>query len=73
VESFLLESKIIFESKNIGKARAALTACRANANQIQIPRNLMADIETIAGMLHLEEHDYQISYSYFYEAFELYL
>lgn len=34
VEAFLLESKIIFESKNIAKARASLTACRANANQI---------------------------------------
>lgn len=73
VEAFLLESKIIFESKNIGKSRASLTACRANANQIQVPRLIQAEIETMAGMLHLEEHDYQISYSYFYESFELFL
>jgi 26S proteasome regulatory subunit N6 len=72
VEAFLLESKIIFESKNVGKARAALTVCRANANQIQVPSSLSAELESTAAMLHLEERDFPVAYSYFYEAFELY-
>ena len=70
VDCFLLESKLIFQSRNVGKARAALTACRANANQIQIPGSLNAEIETTAALLHLEEKDYAVAYSYFYEAFE---
>jgi hypothetical protein len=71
VESFLLESRIIFESNNIGKARGSLTACRANANLIHVPASLTAEIESTAGMLHLAERDYAVAYSYFYEAFEV--
>lgn len=37
VEGHLLESKLIYESRNLAKAKAALTACRANSNMIQIP------------------------------------
>ena len=71
MESFLLESWIIFESNNIGKARGSLTASRANANLIHIPASLTAEIESTAGMLHLAEKDYRVPYSYFYEAFEV--
>jgi 26S proteasome regulatory subunit N6 len=71
VEVYLLESRIIFESSNIGKARGSLTACRANANLILIPGALSAEIETTAGMLHLAEKDFEVAYSYFYEAFEI--
>ena len=70
VESHLLEAKLIYESQNIAKAKAALTACRANANKIYIQPVLHADIEKTAGILHLAEKDYRIAYSYFYEAFE---
>jgi len=70
VESYLLESKLIYESKNYAKAKASLTACRANANKIYIHPVLQADIEKTAGILHLAEKDYRIAYSYFYEAFE---
>lgn len=70
VESFLLESKLIYESKNIAKAKASLTACRTNANKIYINPILQADIEKTAGIIHLAEKDYRIAFSYFYEAFE---
>lgn len=71
VDSFLLESRIIFESNNIGKARGSLTAARANSNLIHIPASLSAEIEATAGMLHLAEKDYKVAFSYFYEAFEV--
>lgn len=70
VEGYLLESKLIYETKNIPKAKASLTACRAHANKIYIQPVLQADIEKTAGILHLSEKDYRIAYSYFYEAFE---
>ncbi len=36
VESHLLESKLIYESKNLPKAKASLIACRAAANMVYI-------------------------------------
>ncbi len=72
VEGHLLESKLIYESNNLQKAKASLTACRASANLVYIQPLLQADIEVTAGMIHLAEKDYQIAYSYFFEAFEAY-
>lgn len=40
VECFLLESKLIFESHNLTRAKASLSACRASANLVHIPSNL---------------------------------
>jgi len=42
VDCFLLETKLIYETNNIGKARASLTACKANANLIHVPQFLNA-------------------------------
>lgn len=70
VEAHLLESKLIYETRNIAKAKATLTAARANANKIYVQPTLQADIEKTAGIIHLAERDYQIAYSYFFEAFE---
>ena len=70
VEAHLLEAKLIYETRNISKAKAALTTSRATANKIYIQPVLQADIERTAGIIHLAEQDYQISYSYFFESFE---
>ena len=72
VECFLLESKLIFESHNLTRSKASLTACRASANMVHIPSILQAEIEFVAGKIHLAEKDFKISFSYFYEAFEGY-
>lgn len=72
VEGHLLESKLIYQKNNLPKAKAALTTCRASANMVYIQPLLIADIEFVAGIIHLAERDYQISYSYFFEAFEAY-
>lgn len=70
IEGHLLESKLIYMTKNWPKAKAALTACRSAANAVYVAPLLQADIETTAGMIHLAERDLQIAYSYFYEGFE---
>lgn len=72
VESHLLESKLIYETRNWPKAKAALTASKAATNSIYIQPLLQADIDQVAGMIHMAEKDYAIAYSYFYEAFEAY-
>lgn len=70
VESHLLEAKLIYETRNWPKAKAALTASKAATNSIYIQPLLQADIDYVAGMIHMAEKDYAIAYSYFYEAFE---
>ena len=70
MESHLLESKLIYEKHNLPKAKASLTACRANANMVYIKPTLQAEIEYTAGIIHLAEKDYQIAFSYFFESFE---
>eukprot|EP00918_Siedleckia_nematoides_P063507 GHVU01138251.1.p1 GENE.GHVU01138251.1~~GHVU01138251.1.p1 ORF type:complete len:264 (-),score=87.78 GHVU01138251.1:479-1270(-) len=70
VEAHLLESKLLYSVKNIAKAKAALTACRTNANAIHCPPLLQAEVDLHAGCLQADAMDFRTSYSYFFEAFE---
>ncbi|GMI43434.1 hypothetical protein TrCOL_g9702 [Triparma columacea] len=70
VETHLTEAKIHHGLTNIPKAKAALTASRTCANAIYVAPSLQATIDSMSGILHCEEGDYNTAHSYFLEAFE---
>eukprot|EP01068_Selenidium_serpulae_P007658 Selendium_serpulae@DN4769_c0_g2_i1.p1 len=70
VEIHIVESRLMFEIKNIAKSKAALTAARTSANAIHCPPLLQSEIDLHAGVLHGQEADHKTGYSYFFEAFE---
>lgn len=70
VELYLLESKINYKIRNFAKAKASLTASRANANNVYCQPSIIAEIDLMSGILYAQDQDYKTSYSYFYEALE---
>ena len=70
VELYLLESKINYKVRNYAKAKASLTASRANANNVYCQPSIIAEIDLVSGILYAQDQDYKTSYSYFYEALE---
>lgn len=70
VELYLLESKINYHIRNYAKAKASLTASRANANNVYCQPSILAEIDLVSGILYAHEQDYKTAYSYFYEALE---
>jgi 26S proteasome regulatory subunit N6 len=70
VELYLLESKINYRIRNFAKAKASLTASRANANNVYCQPSIIAEIDLMSGILYAQDQDYKTSYSYFYEALE---
>lgn len=54
VELYLLESKINYRVNNYTKAKASLTASRANANNVYCQPVVMAEIDLMSGILYAQ-------------------
>ena len=58
IEGHLLESKLIYNTGNISKAKAALTASKTATANVYISPGIQADIDETAGAIHLADKDY---------------
>ena len=53
----------IFLRHLAGRSKAALTACKTNANAIHCPPLLQAEIDMWSGILNAHEKDFRTAYS----------
>ncbi len=72
IEIQLIESKIHYKSKGIVKAKSALTTVKTLCTKVYIEPYLQAKIDMHSGVLSAYEKDFGLSYSYFYESFDVY-
>ena len=72
IKLLLLESKIYYATNGISKSKAALTSVKTLVTKVYIEPKLQANIDLHAGILAAYEKDYNLAYSYFFEAFDVY-
>ena len=72
IQLLLLESKIYYATNGISKSKAALTSVKTLLTKVYVEPKLQANIDTHAGILAAYEKDFNLAYSYFFEAFDVY-
>ena len=72
IQLLLLESKIHYATNGISKSKATLTSVKTLITKVYVEPKLQANIDMHAGILAAHEKDFNLAYSYFYEAFDAY-
>ena len=72
IQLLLLESKIYYATNGMSKSKAALTSVKTLVTKVYIEPKLQASIDMQAGILAAHEKDFNLAYSYFFEAFDVY-
>ena len=72
IQLLLLESKIYYATNGISKAKASLTSVKTLSTKVYVEPKLQANIDMHAGILAAYEKDFNLAYSYFYEAFDVF-
>ena len=72
IQLLLLESKIHYVTNGISKSKAALTSVKTLVTKVYVEPKLQANIDMQAGILAAHEKDFNLAYSYFFEAFDVY-
>ena len=72
IQLLLLESKIYYATNGISKAKASLTSVKTLITKVYVEPKLQANIDMHAGILAAYEKDFNLAYSYFFEAFDVF-
>ena len=72
IQLLLLESKIYYATNGISKSKASLTSVKTLLTKVYVEPKLQANIDMQAGILAAYEKDFNLAYSYFFEAFDVY-
>jgi 26S proteasome regulatory subunit N6 len=72
IQLLLLESKIYYATNGISKAKASLTSVKTLVTKVYVEPKLQANIDLHAGILAAYEKDFNLAYSYFFEAFDVF-
>jgi 26S proteasome regulatory subunit N6 len=72
IQLLLLESKIYYATNGISKAKASLTSVKTLVTKVYVEPKLQANIDMHAGILAAYEKDFNLAYSYFFEAFDVF-
>ena len=72
IQHLLLESKIYYATNGISKAKASLTSVKTLVTKVYIEPKLQANIDMHAGILAAHEKDFNLAYSYLFEAFDVF-
>ena len=72
IQLLLLESKIYYATNGISKAKASLTSVKTLVTKVYVEPKLQASIDMQAGILAAHEKDFNLAYSYLFEAFDVY-
>ncbi|KXN92814.1 26S proteasome non-ATPase regulatory subunit 11B [Leucoagaricus sp. SymC.cos] len=70
IDNLLTELTCLDDKMILIEVHAALTSSRTAANSIYCSLTLQASLDLQSGILHTEDKDYTITYSYFFEALE---
>jgi 26S proteasome regulatory subunit N6 len=72
VELALVEARAHLLTRNVPKARGAVTTARSAAASVYIPVHLQARVDALAGELSASENEWATAFSYFFEALNAY-
>ena len=72
IQLLLLESKLYYATNGISKAKASLTSVKTLITKVYVEPKLQANIDMHAGILAAYEKDFNLAYSYFFEAFDVF-
>ena len=72
IQLLLLESKIYYATNGISKSKASLTSVKTLVTKVYVEPKLQASIDMQAGILAAHEKDFNLAYSYLFEAFDVY-
>ena len=70
MEVHITEARVYKDLNDITRAKSSLTACKMAASSIYVDAPTQAEIDVLSGIIYSYQRDFQMAFSFFYEAFD---